>query len=58
MQNGVTEPAVGCTSPHGGVQVCVYTHSSESCKGKAARHAHVTLQVFSRPEILGFGFRE
>ena len=58
MQNGVTGPAVGCTSPHGGVQVCVYTHSSESCKGKAARRTRVNLQVFSRPEILGFGFRE
>lgn len=58
MQNGVTKPAVGCTNPHGGVQVCVYKHSSESCKGKTARRAHITLQIFSRPEILGFGLRK
>ena len=51
MQNGETKPAVGCANPHDGVQALI-----ESCKGKTARRSHGTLQVFSRPEILGFGF--
>lgn len=47
-----------CTRPHGSVQVSVYKRSSDSCKVKLASHSSRNLTGFSRPEILGFGFRE